>query len=580
MKFNSLYILLYFFLMLAFLSCKSSGNLPAAASEEKTSLSEKDKIELMGIFVDGVREKITGNFEKSAQLFQKCLKIDPHHAPSMYELATIYEYQKKDALALDLMKQATQIDAKNEWYRLLLATLYAKNGYFSESAKVYRVLAQDYPGKIEYYYEWANALLYQNKYKDAIEVYEEIEKKVGVTEEISLQKEKIWLRMGNQDNAVNELKKLIREFPKEAKYYGMLAELYQSQGKTDLAMETFNELKKVDPKNPFVHLSLSNFYREKGEKEKSFEEMQLAFANADLNIDTKVNILLSYYVAGSAQPELQGQALQLCKILTETHPDDAKSFSIYGDFLYRDKKFSEAREQYRKAIALDNSKFPIWNQLMLLESELKDYEAMFSESKEALELFPNQPAFYFFNGFSSIQKKQYTDAIKVLEQGKDLVVDNNPLLEQFYSTLGDAYNSAKDYANSDSSYEKALKINPDNIYVLNNYSYYLSLRKENLERAAKMSKRSIELEPNTPSFLDTYGWILYQMGQYEEAKKWIEKAFTAGAENNGTILEHYGDILFKLNDEEGALKYWNKAKDAGGGSELLEKKIAGKMLHE
>lgn len=384
--------------------------------------------------------------------------------------------------------------------------------------------------------------------------------------------------MGNSEKAAEELKKLIQEYPKESKYYGMLAELYQSQGKTELAMETFNELKKLDPKNPYVHLSLSNYYRETGEKEKSFEEMQIAFSNADLNIDVKVNILLSYYVAGNG--ELAEQARALCKILTEIHPDDAKSFSMFGDFLYRDKKFAEAREQYRKAIQLDKSKFIIWNQLMLLESELKDYEAMYEESKEAMELFPSQPAFYFFNGFSAIQKKQYKEAVNVLETGKEYVVDNRPLLEQFYSTLGDAYNSLKDYPNSDSSYEKALQINPENVYVLNNYSYYLSLRKENLERAEKMSKRSLDFEPNSASFLDTYGWILYQLGKYEDAKKWIEKAFAAGAENNGTILEHYGDILYQLKDNEGALKYWKKAQEAGGGSELLDKKIKEKILIE
>lgn len=563
---------------LALSSCRSSKN--ASSSSGKTSLSEKEKIALMAEFVDGTREKITGNFDRAANHFQKCLKIDPRHAASMYELATIYEFQKKDALALNLIKEASHIDASNEWYRELLATLYAKNGFFNESAKIYRQLSLDYQGKIEYYYEWANALLYQNKFKDAIEVYDEIEKKTGISEDISLQKEKIWLRLGNQENAVAELKKLIKEFPQNAKYYGMLAELYHSQGKTDMAMQTYDELKKMDPNNPHVHLSLSNFYLEKGEKEKSFEELKKAFLNPELDIDTKVSILLSYYATGASQTVLREQSDILCKILTEIHPDDAKSFSVYGDFLYRDQKVAEAREQYRNAIKLDNSRFPIWNQLVLIESELKDYESMYTESKEAMEIFPNQPAFYFFAGFSAIQKKNYDEAVKALLHGKDLVIDNTPLLEQFYSTLGDAYNALKEFANSDSAYEQAIKINPDNVYVLNNYSYYLSLRKENLERAEKMSKRSNDLQPDSPSFLDTYGWILYQLGKNEEAKKWIEKAFNAGADNNGTILEHYGDILFKLNDREGAMKYWIKAKSANGGSELLEKKISEKNLFE
>lgn len=563
-------------ILLALPSCRSVKNVSSAG--QTSSLTEKEKVALKEEFMDGVREKITGNFEKAAYHFDKCLKIDPQHAAAMYELASIYEFQKQDAVALKLMQEAVKLSPENEWYRQLLGTLYAKTGNFSESVKIYKQLAHDHFVKIEYYYEWANMLLYQNKLKDALEVYDQIEKMVGVTEEISLQKEKIWLKLGNTENAIIELKKLIEQYPKESKYFGLLAELYQSLGKADLAMELYDQMKKIDPKNPYVHLSLSNFYREKGEKEKSFEEMKLAFANADLSVDVKVNILLSYYAAD--HEELKVQSAELCRILAETHPEDAKSYSIYGDFLTRDKQYAGARDQYRKAILLDSSKFPIWNQLMFLESELKDYEALFNESKAAIELFPNQPSFYFFHGFAAIQKKEYREAVKTLEEGKELVIDNNPLLEQFYSTLGDAYNSLKDYVNSDSSYEKALLINPDNVYVLNNYSYYLSLRKENLERAEKMSKRSNELEPDSPSFLDTYGWILYQLGRYEEAENWIEKALAAGADNNGTILEHYGDILFKLNDKNGALNYWNRAKNAGEGSELLDKKIAEKLLIE
>lgn len=563
---------------LFFFSCKSSKN--SMQSKENSTLSEREKIAVMEEFMEGARQKIAGNFDKSANHFQKILKMDPRNAAAMYELATILEHQRKDALALSFIKQAISIEPKNEWYRLLYATLYAKNGNFYESAKVYKELSDDFPMKIEYMYELANALLYQNKYKDAIEVYDDIEKKIGVTEDISLQKQKIWLRIGNNEKAVAELKKLIASSPNEPRYYGMLAELYQSLKKTDLAMETFNELKKIDPKNPYVHLSLSNYYRDAGNKEKSFEELQIAFANADLSIDTKVSILLAFYAAINSDSSAKKESFKLCKILVETHPEEAKAYSVYGDFLIADKKISEAREQYLKAISLDKSKFLLWNQLMLIENELRDFEAMHTESKEAIELFPNQPSFYFFNGIAAIQKKLNDEAVKILEAGKDLVFDNNQLLEQFYSTLGDAYNSLKNYPQSDSAYEKALKINPDNIYVLNNYSYYLSLRKENLERAEKMSKRSLDFEPNSPSFLDTYAWILYQMEKYEDAKKWLEKALASGAENNGTILEHFGDVLFKLNNREDALKYWLRAKEAGGGSDLLDKKIAEKNLYE
>ncbi|HOZ83717.1 MAG TPA: tetratricopeptide repeat protein, partial [Bacteroidia bacterium] len=86
--------------------------------------------------------------------------------------------------------------------------------------------------------------------------------------------------------------------------------------------------------------------------------------------------------------------------------------------------------------------------------------------------------------------------------------------------------------------------------------------------------------PNQSSFLDTYGWILYQEGKYDEAKKWIEKAMENGGENSGTILEHYGDILFKLNQSDKAFEYWKKAKQSGDASGLLDQKIRDKKLYE
>ncbi|HNB13083.1 MAG TPA: tetratricopeptide repeat protein, partial [Bacteroidia bacterium] len=199
---------------------------------------------------------------------------------------------------------------------------------------------------------------------------------------------------------------------------------------------------------------------------------------------------------------------------------------------------------------------------------------------EAIGLFPNESSLYLLNGIAKSQLNLPAEAINILNQGVKLVVDNNQQLIQFYSNLGDCYNKTKEYSASDSSFDKALEIDPNEPFVLNNYAYYLSVRKEKLEQAEKMSKQSNELQPNQSSFLDTYGWILYQEGKYDEAKKWIEKAMENGGENSGTILEHYGDILFKLNQSDKAFEYWKKAKQSGDASGLLDQKIRDKKLYE
>jgi len=335
----------------------------------------------------------------------------------------------------------------------------------------------------------------------------------------------------------------------------------------------------MDPQNPYVHLSLADYYRKQKQNEKAFDEIKIAFKGKDMDIDTKIKILLSYYSITESYPELKADADELCKIIVEVHPDEAKAFSIYADFLYRDRDLEGARTQYRRAIALDKEKYALWNQLLIIESELNDFNAMQKESKEAMELFPNQALPYFFNGVSNIQLKNYKEAVEVLNEGKEFVYDEQ-ILVQFYGNIGDAQNQLKNYSASDSAYKKALEIDPDNVYILNNYAYYLSLRNTDLEYAEAMSKKSNEIEPGNSSYQDTYGWILYQMKKYDDAKVWIGKALEGGGKKNGILLEHYGDVLYKLGEIENALKYWMDAKKTGNTTEFIDKKINDKKLYE
>jgi tetratricopeptide (TPR) repeat protein len=275
------------------------------------------------------------------------------------------------------------------------------------------------------------------------------------------------------------------------------------------------------------------------------------------------------------------QAIELCKILVEVHPSDARAFTVYADFLNQEKNFKEAREYYRTALSFDKKPFAVWEQLIVMDYELHDFETLLKDTQEAETLFPTQPIVYFFKGVSKSQTDKNEEAVEVYKTGLQMVVDNKPLEEQFYANLGDAYFKLKNYKLSDESYEKALEIKPKDGYVLNNYSYYLSLRGEKLEKAATMSKLSNEVEPNSASKEDTYGWILYKQEKYAEAKIWVLKALEHGGTKDAVILEHLGDINFKLGDVQGAIEYWQKAKNGEGKpSEFLDKKITDKKLYE
>jgi len=551
-----------------------------AQKKNKKELSDTERVKVTAIFIEASKERLIGNPANAAELFKECLKIDPNNAAAMYELGTIYFNARKDNEAVELVSNAIKIDPKNEWYRLLLADIYSQLKKYDDSAKEYEELANDFPKKPEFLYEWASELLKGGKYEEAIKVYNRIENSIGVTEEISIQKHSIYISMKQGDKAADEIKKLIAAFPDNSRYLGILADLYLSQKKKDEVFEIYGKMEKMNPSDPLLHLSLANYYREKGDQDKSYEELKKAFQNPDLDIDTKINILMSYYMITEVNKELTSQALELTQILVEAHPKEGKAFAMYGDFLFREGKMKEAQEAFRTTIKLDTSKFLVWSQLLQVDYNLSDYEGLLKESNEALELFPTQALVYLFNGIANIQLKKYDDAIAILKSGVAYAKKDKQLSTQFYSLLGDAYNFEKKHNESDEAYEQALELDPENSTVLNNYAYYLSLRKEKMDKAETMSKKSNELEPGNSSFEDTYGWIMYQQGKFKEAKEWIDKSLKSSETQSGVVLEHYGDALWQLGEKEVAVEYWNKAKAAGGGSDLLEQKVSSRKLVE
>ncbi len=566
-------------------ACKTAEK-PAAtksappAKQKQKGMSQEERLQVDYLFYNAIKEKSTGKLDRAMDFFGQVIRMDQNNDAAHYELAQLYYQNKKFNDALHFARTAAQLKPSNEWYQLLLADICMNTGRMGEAVSIHEKLAKAHPQRVEYYFNWANALMFSGKMEEAIKVFDMAEQKIGIERDLIVQKKRMYLKLGKIDKAAAEVEKLIQANPTDMGAYSLLVELYQANGMKEKVLETVERMKKINPTSPHIYLALAEYYRGIKENEKSFEQLKLAFRSLDLDSEIKLRILSSYFPLVQLQESLLNQALELSAIFTEVHPSEALGHAVYGDFLNMGKKTEQATAEYRTSLDLDNSNEQVWQQYLINLSELRDSDKMIKESEEALSLFPNNPIFYFLNGTAKYDKKRYSEAAETLLAGSKMVVDNNMLLVDFYSRLGDTYHELKNHEESDKYYEKALAIDPKNAFVLNNYSYYLSLRKENLEKAEKMSKLSNDLMPNQSSFLDTYAWVLYQMGRYEEAKVWIEKAIANSGSTNGTILEHYGDILFRLNKTPEALEQWTKAREAGGGSDLLDKKIAEKKLYE
>lgn len=517
------------------------------------------------------------NFAKSLPLFQNCIKIYPKNAAAHFKIAEIYV--KKDSLdkAVPYVKKAIELSPQNKFYYTLLAEIYQKQNRFTAAVEVYENLIKNIPKSENYYYNIATIYTYQERYKEAIEVYEKLEKKFGIDEEIIKRKQKIYLQMKDVNSALKEGQKLIDAYPDVVEYKEAQAEILINQKKYEEAKKLLLAVIESSPDNSYARLLLSDIYQIQGDTQNQLKEIEIAFNNPDLDLEAKLKVLAGYYMVIENENKRK-TAIKLTEMTLKNNPESGKLHFYYGDFLRFDNKFKEAREAYAKAVELDGNNYQAWTSLLETDIQLQDYEALVKHSEEGLELFPNYAIFWYMNGVGYFFKKKYDNALESLEQAKMLSSENKQILTEVHKYLGEVYQATKEYAKSDNAFEEALSLNPHDVFILNNYSYYLALRKDKLNRARELSAKLVQISPNQPAYMDTHGWVLFTMGDYKNAKTWIEKA--AQMSNDGTIIEHYGDVLYKLGQVQEAIIQWQKAKTAGGTSSMIDKKIADKKLYE
>jgi len=569
---------LSFLLVLLIFSCKTRAPSAVVSTSGKSDLTEKEQLDFSYLFYDAMKDKMLGNYSNAQNKLQQALRINPRSAASHYELSLMYLKSGINDFAEISGQNAVKFDPSNTWYKLSLASIYEQGGKFDKLTSLLEDIVKSEPLNPEYKYALASSYSNQERFDDARKIYDELEKTYGVNEELALQKKTLYLQMKKPEKAIEEIRNLMKMYPDEVGYRGFIAEIYESMGQPEKALAEYEEIIRLDPGNPQVYFSLANYYRDQGQKEKSFDYLKKAFANPETDFELKMQVLSTYFDVSMQFNELSVQAVELCKLLIAAHPNELQAHAVYGDFLLKEEKLEEARAEYMIVLEGDKSRFSVWNQVIIIESELKNYQRIFELSKEAMELFPNQPSFFLYNGIAAMQLKQYADAVDAFKAGADVTVANAPLSAQFYASLGDSYNYLSKYTESNASYEKALTYDSKNTQVLNNYAYYLSLRKENLSRARELSERCNALEPDNASYEDTYAWILYELKEYEKAAEWIEKAIKNGGIRSGTIIEHKGDILYRLNRVSEAVESWKQAKALGVSGEELEKKISTQKL--
>jgi tetratricopeptide (TPR) repeat protein len=532
------------------------------------------------VFFEAIREKTLENMDEAFRLFQEARNLDPNNDVVCYELGLMYFNRGEPFMAEALLKKAVLLAPGNVFYLETLVQVYERMGKYREEAETWKRLYALEPENFEYGLEIANAYVRAGMAKEALKMSAELEADYGLTRELVEVNKAIYLREGKVKKAAKDLERLIAADP-QADHFRMLYQLYKANEMDKKALEVNRRLLKRYPEDPRANLEMAEYHRVRNEMKQSFAYLQHAIAAPELPIDPKIQVLVSLYQITEQDRSLLETAYHLALAVINAHPRDPKGFAMLGDYLVRDEKYREARDAYRTAVQLPNgAKANLWNQILLISSELNEQEVLLKDATEAADLFPTQPLPWLLKGFVLVQQKEWKPAIEALESGLPYAIGNRGLLNQYHTFLAEAHHHLGAYQESDLYFEKILLDNPSDAGTLNNYAYYLSVRRERLDKALRMTIKSNELEPDNPVFLDTWAWVLFRKGDFAAALEKMERVMALGGGDSGEVLEHYGDILFHNNRVDEAVKQWRKAKEKGDASAMIDQKISQRQYVE
>lgn len=540
------------------------------------------------IFTEGEKNFILEDYTKALFYFQQALEYTPDNATIHYKIAEIYlRGNTEDDLlrAAQSIESAIKLEKKNKYFYLLASQIYVHRHEFEKAAQALQVMMREISGTEEHLYELAAIYLQDNRLDEALKTFSQAETLLGVNELSSLQKQRIYLLKGKTEEAVSEGDKLIRAYPDDERFVLAQAEMLSQQGQAARGITYLEKFIANHADAGNAKVLRAGLYHDIGQEQKSRELVMQLFDDPDVAITSKV-LMLGTYNASITQnktkkvrdADFEAFAERLFKKLENSNPNDPDVHLVGGDLYLVLEKNEEAQREYSRAVRTGAASFEAWQNLLLLETHAGLADSVIAHAEAALELFPSQGMIYYFSGIAYNRKKNFREATRNLEQARRLSAGNQDLLGEIYSMLGEAYNALKDYDKSDRAFDDALALNPNNEYVLNNYSYFLALRKTNLEKAERMSALAVKNDPDNISFIDTYAWVLYQEAKYREAKKAIERIFSSG-KASATNYEHYGDILYQLGEIEEAVLQWQKAKSLHGDSEVLNRKISNRRIH-
>ena len=548
-------------------------------------------------FLEAVRLKEKGDMDAAFDMYSHCLEIHPESAATLFELAKFYMYLGQPQKGEECLHKAMQTEPGNYWYKETLAAYYQNKGENAKAIEVIEEMAAQFPTRLEPLMALADMYKRVQDYPKVIQTLNRLEELDGKSEQVSMEKFRIYLTMDNTQQAFTEIENLAKEYPYDMRYLTILGDVYMDNNRPDEAYATYQQVISQEPGYIPVRISMASYYEKMGMDSLYQIQMDSLLLNEKVESQTKVNIMRQQIIKSERGDRDSTRIIGLFQSMLAQEQENADIAMLAAQYLLSKQMNEEVKSVLWQVLDLDPENKPARLQLLSFAISKEDLDEVIRICAPAVEYMPEALEFYYYWGLAHYQQEQKDEAMDVFQKGVRQVSpesDKN-LVSDLYSMLGDLYHMQKMDAEAYAAYDSALVYKPDNIGALNNYAYYLSLERKNLDKAEEMSYRTVKAEPNNGTYLDTYAWILFEKGKFVEAKIYIDQAMLNGGDQSSVVVEHCGDIYYHAGEQEKAVEYWKQAEKiaaeeqekAEEGDEarapkelkLLKKKIANKKYY-
>lgn len=557
-------------------TAKTTAKADGASLMKETLLSAEQQRKYDYFFLEAMRMKGKNEYDAAFGLLQHCLDINPTASSALYEISQYYMFLRQVPQGQVALEQAVAFAPDNYWYSQGLVSLYQQQNELDKAAALLEKMVTRFPSKQDPLFSLLDIYSRQEKYNDVISTLNRLEKRLGKNEQLSMEKFRIYLQMKDDKKAFQEIESLVQEYPMDMRYQVILGDVYLQNGKKQEAYDAYQKVLAVEPDNPMALFSMASYYEQTGQKESYQQQLDTLLLNKKVTSDTKISVMRQV-IAENEQSSAKDstQVIALFDRMMKQDMDDPQIPMLYSQYLLSKNMEQEAVPVLEQVVDLDPTNKAA--RLMLVSAAVKkeDYKQIIKVCEPGIEATPDALELYYYLAIAYHQAEQGDSVLSVCNRALEHITPDTrkEVISDFYSIMGDIYHTKKQMTEAYAAYDSALVYNPSNIGALNNYAYYLSVERRDLDKAEEMSYKTVKAEPNNSTYLDTYAWILFEKGNYAEARIYIDNAMKNDGEKSDVIVEHCGDIYFMTGDVEGALKYWKKALEMGSESKTLKQKI-------